>query len=210
MAFLKLPPELVRAIITHLSLEDILSLKRSCKFLSHMVCEPDLTHYHPRLRNAGLRDRPPPDGLSVRERLAALRRWESAWYDDHDDNDEDEDNPADILADDDSATQRRVVEIEGSDQDSHVLVVEDFFVEMHALTDSRANFCEYRYLDLRSSPLRGEGMSSVRHVFEQKVGLLCYAFSIEKHNLFAVLIEYVYFRIATVWCRPPPPHTHTH
>ena len=204
MAFLKLPLELVRAIIFHLSLEDILSLKRSCKFFSHMICEPDLQLYQSSLRKAGLRDRPPPEGLSIRERLAGLHRWESAsgWYRDHNDNDdddddddEDEDNAAGIFADNDSAMQQRVVEIEDSDPNSRILVVEDFFVEMHALADGRANFCEYRYLDLRSSLLRREDVRSVRHVFEQKVGLLCYTFAIEKYNLFAVLIEYVCFRI---------------
>ena len=217
MAFLKLPLELVRAIISHLSLEDILSLKRSCEFFSHIICEPDLQLYQSRLRKAGLRDHPPPEGLSVHERLAGLHRWESAsgWYGDLNDNEEDdkegdEDNPAGIFADNDSATQRRV-EIEDSDPNSRVLVVEDFFVEMHALADGRANFCEYRYLDLRSSLLRWEDVRSVRHVFEQKVGLLCYAFAIEKYNLFAVLIEYVYFRIISPrrGCSPSPQHTHT-
>jgi hypothetical protein len=214
MAFLKLPLELVRAIISHLSLEDILSLKRSCEFFSHMICEPDLQLYQSRLRKAGLRDRPPPEGLFIHERLAGLHRWESAsgWYGDHIDNDGDgdDDNPAGIFADNDFATQRRVVEIEDSDPNSRVPVVEHFFVEMHALADGRANFCEYRYLDLRPSLLRWEDVRSVRHVFEQKVGLLCYAFAIEKCNLFAVLIECVYFRIILPRRdSPSPQHTHT-
>ncbi|KAF8467954.1 hypothetical protein DFH94DRAFT_777536 [Russula ochroleuca] len=168
-----------------------------------MVREPDLQLYHSRMREAGLRDRPPPEGLSLRERLAALHRWESAWdgdqNDNDNDNDEDEgveievgvgDNPG-IFAAGDSTTQRvaSVVEIEESDPDSRVLVVEDFYVEMHALADSRADFCGYRYLDLRSLPLRREDVLTVRHDFDQKVGLLSYAFAIEKYKIFAVLIE---------------------
>jgi hypothetical protein len=173
-----------------------------------MVCEPDLQPYHFRMRNAGLRDRPPPEGLSVRERLAALRRWEFAWddqghdQDDEDDKYEDDEDgvkgiPGIYAADGDSATQQRriFVDIEDSDPDSRVLLVEDFYVEMHALADSRADFCEYKYLDLRSSSLRREDVRSVRHVFKQEAGLLCYAFAIEKYNLFAVLIEYVYYCI---------------
>lgn len=191
-SLLQLPLELVRAIISHLSLGDILSLKRSCKFLFHMACEPDLQLYHSRMREAGLRDRPPPEGLSVRERVAALCRWESAWDaadQTYDDEDGVEENRGIFDAAGDSAMLR--VEIEDSDPDSRVLVVEDFYVEMDALADSRADFCGYKYLDLRSSPLRQEDMRVVRHEFDQKVGLLGYAFAIEKYNVFAVLIEYV-------------------
>ena len=214
-SLLQLPLELVRAIISHLSLGDILSLERSCKFLSHMVCEPDLQLYHSHMREAGLRDRPPPEGLSVRERLAALRRWESAlesaWdADQTDDNDEDEevvedeveDNRGDIFAGASDSAIQRVVEIEDSDPDSRVLVVEDFYVEMHALADSRADSCGYKYLDLRSSPLQREDVRMVRHDFGQKVGLLCYAFAIKKYNVFAVLIEYVHCAVSHRGCAP--------
>jgi hypothetical protein len=146
-----------------------------------MVYEPALRSYHSRMREAGLRDRPPPDGLSIRERLAALDRWETAW-----------DNAYMSIATD-PAAQQQVVEIAGCDPDSRVLVVEGFYVEMHPLADGRADGCGYRYLDLARSSLRQEDVCSVWHVFQQRVGILCYAFAIEKYDLFAVLIEYVDF-----------------
>ncbi|KAI0249604.1 hypothetical protein BJV78DRAFT_654647 [Lactifluus subvellereus] len=168
---LNLPLELIRAIMAHLSFEDILSLMRSCRHLSYLVCEPQLEHYRTRIRKAGLRDDPPPGGLSIRERLAALDRWESAW-----------DNPG-ILAD---PAAQHVIEIEDSDPDCQVMVVEDFYIEMPA--DGRAESYEYRYLDLRSS-LQYEDVRTARHRFPQRAGLLCYAFAIDKYNMFAVLIE---------------------
>jgi hypothetical protein len=100
------------------------------------------------MREAGLRDRLSPD-LSVREKLAILHRWESAWDDDHNDNDEE-------------------------DPDSCVL---DFYIEVDAMDDPRADLCEYRYLDMRSSPPRREDIRSVRHVFKPRVDLLYYAFA---------------------------------
>jgi hypothetical protein len=66
-----------------------------------------------------------------------------------------------------------------------------FYYEMDATADRRVDLGGYGFLDLRSSPLRREDVRSVRHVFKQRVGLLGYAFAIKKHNLFAVLIEYV-------------------
>lgn len=189
-AFLHLPLELLHEITSYLSLEDILSLKCSCKPLSRMVYEPALRSYHSRMREAGLRDRPPPDGLSIRERLAALDRWETAW-----------DNVHMSIAADPTARQqdrrqqqqqqRQVVEIATGDPDSHVLVVEGFYVEMDPLADGRADGCGYRYLDLTRASLRWEDVCSVRYAFQQRVGILCYAFAIEKYDLFAVLIEYV-------------------
>jgi hypothetical protein len=185
VALLRLPLELLREIMSHLSLDDIMSLKRSCGPLSQMVYEPALRSYHSRMREAGLRDRPPPDGLSIRERLAALVRWESAW-----------DNAymsisADPAAQQQDQQQQQVVEITGCDPDSRVLVVEGFYVEMHPLADGRADGCGYRYLDLARSSLSQEDVCSVWHAFQQRVGILCYAFAIEKYDLFAVLIEYV-------------------
>jgi len=136
------------------------------------------------MREAGLRDRPPPDGLPIRERLAALDRWETAW-----------DNIHTSIAADPTAQQRdqkqQVVEIATGDPDSDVLVVEGFYVEMDPLADGRADGCGYRYLDLARASLQREDVYSVRHAFQQRVGILCYAFAIEKYDLFAVLIEYV-------------------
>lgn len=171
---LKLPLELIRAIVAHLSLEDILSFMLSCKYLFYLVCEPELEHYRTRIRKAGLRDDPPPGGLSIRERLAALDLWESAW-----------ENPG-MRAD---PAVQHVIEIDDSDPDCQVMVVEDFYIEMPA--DARAESCEYRYLDLRSS-LQQEDMRTARHRFAQRVGLLCYAFAIDQYNMFAVLIEYAH------------------
>jgi hypothetical protein len=178
-AFLQLPLELLHEIMSYLPLEDILSLKCSCKPLSRMVYEPALRSYHPRMRDAGLRDRPPPDGLSIRERLAALDRWETAW-----------DNVHTSIAADPTA-QQQVVEIPTGDPDSHVMVVEGFYVEMDPLADGRADGCGYRYLDLARAPLQWEDVREVRHAFQRRAGILCYAFAIEKYDLFAVLIEYV-------------------
>ncbi|KAI0286350.1 hypothetical protein BC826DRAFT_972637 [Russula brevipes] len=169
-AFLKLPLELLREILSHLSLEDVLSLTSSCKSLSYLGCDSELQLYRTRIREAGLRDCPPPDGLSIRKRLAALRRLESAW-----------DGPV-------ISTDPAVVDIEDADADSRVLVVEDFYIDMNALADTRTDSCGYRYLDLRSS-LQQEDVRSVCYTFQQNVGLLCYAFAITKYNLFAVVIE---------------------
>ncbi|KAI0297232.1 hypothetical protein B0F90DRAFT_915460 [Multifurca ochricompacta] len=131
LAFLKLPPELVRAIMSHLSLDDILALKLSCKRLSYLVHEPQLEHYRIRIQEAGLRDRSPPGGLSIRERVTALSRWESAW-----------ENISVSAADPFSDPVARhhhyhhyhhrhhVVEIEESDPDRQVMVVEDFYIEL--------------------------------------------------------------------------------
>ena len=66
-----------------------------------------------------MRDCPSPD-LSVRERLAILRRWESAQEDRHNDDDEGN-NPRIFSGDDHSTTQCVVVETEDSDPDSCVL-----------------------------------------------------------------------------------------
>jgi hypothetical protein len=177
-AFLKLPLELLREILSHLSLEDILSLTSSCKPLSYLGCDPELQLYRSRIREAGLRDCPPPDGLSIRKRLAALRRLESAW-----------DGP--VISTDPAA--QHVVDIEDADADSRVLVVEDFYIDMNALADGRTDSCGYRYLDLRSS-LQQEDVRSVCYTFQQSVGLVCYAFAIQRYNLFAVVIEYVHRR----------------
>jgi hypothetical protein len=179
---LQLPLELLREIMSHLSLQDIISLTHSCKLLSRMVCEPALRSYHSRMGDAGLGDHPPPDGLSIRERLAALDRWESAWDNAH----------ISIVADPvDQQQGQQVVELTDSNSESRVLVVDGFYVEMHPLADSRADGCGYRYLDLSRSSLRPEDVRSVWHPFQQRAGILCYAFAIDKHDLFAVLIEYV-------------------
>lgn len=187
-AFLKLPLELLREIMSYLSLEDIMSLKRLCKSLSHMVSEPALRSYHSQMHEAGLRDRPPPDGLSIPKRLAALDRWEFAW------DNLDISSPssaARATARAHHAAAQHVVEFADCDPDSRALVVEGFYVEMHPLADGRADGCGYRYLDLVRSSLRRDDMRLVRHGFQQRVGILCYAFAIEKYDLFAVLIEYV-------------------
>jgi len=187
-AFLKLPLELLREIMSYLSLEDIISLKRLCKSLSHMVSEPALRSYHSQMHEAGLRDRPPSDGLYIPERLAALDRWEFAW------DNLDISSPssaAGATAGADQAAAQHVVEFADCDPDSRVLVVEGFYVEMHPLADGRADGCGYRYLDLVRSSLRRDDLRLVRHGFQQRVGILCYAFAIEKYDLFAVLIEYV-------------------
>ncbi|KAF8490357.1 hypothetical protein F5888DRAFT_1129879 [Russula emetica] len=131
-----------------------------------MVCEPDLLLYLSRVKEAGLRDRPSPD-LSVRERLVVLHRWELAWDYHHNDNNE-ENNPRIFI---------------------RTLASWTFYIEMNATVDRRVDLGGYGFLDLRSSPLRREDVRSVRPVFKQRVGLLCYAFAIKKHNLFAVLIE---------------------
>ena len=55
-----------------------MSLNHSCKPLSRIIGEPVLRSTIP-VWEANLRDRPPPDGLSIRERPVALDRQESAW-----------------------------------------------------------------------------------------------------------------------------------
>ena len=135
----QLPPELLCVIMSYLPLEDIMSLKRSCKPLSRMVCEPALRSYHSRMREAGLRDRPPPDGLSIRKRLMALDRWESAWDDAH----------KSIVTDPmTQKQQRQVIKIADGDPDSRMLVVEGFYVEMDPLADGHGTAADINTLTL--------------------------------------------------------------
>ena len=101
--------------------EDILSLKRSYKFLCHYVCEPNWLLYLSRIKEAGwLACEIVPRQISPFMRLAILHRWESAQEDHHNDKDE-RNNPRIFSGDDHSTTQCVVIETEDSDPDSCVL-----------------------------------------------------------------------------------------
>jgi hypothetical protein len=133
-----------------------------------MVCEVDLLLYLSRMREAGLRDRPSQISPFMRDSqfsIAGIRP----------------DGTTTITTTIRKITLEYLLVMTIPQRSasslrlklrSSLLRLGLLYIETDAMVDCRADLCRYRYLDLRSSPLRSEDVRSVRHVFKQRVGLL--------------------------------------
>lgn len=78
-SFLSLPAEILIDVLFHLPFQDLLSCSQACKRLHALYSNTPLLQYLAYAYRAGVTDRFFPAGLTVPDRFAALRRWETAW-----------------------------------------------------------------------------------------------------------------------------------
>ncbi|KAI0266972.1 hypothetical protein BC834DRAFT_871944, partial [Gloeopeniophorella convolvens] len=155
-------------ILSYLPVVDILACKATCNsFRLWLDDDIQLRQYCTLIRENGLVDTPPPEGLHINSRqLVNLN------------------TPGEPLAQLHFEHNNRLV------SSTDWFIVDGFFVELFSLSIPQ-RYCSYHYLNLHSSSMQQEGICSVR-LFDLPPGhaqpiCMSIAFAIEQSNLTAVI-----------------------